>query len=182
MHLLLATALALYAGLMMTRIFKYCKLNFPDVTAFLIAGIIVGPYVLGRLGIHGIGFTSMEDLESVSFLSDVALGFIAFDIGNEFRLEHLKKTGKAAMVIGVVQSVLATIMVDAVLIAMYLIMGPEVMPLPVAVTLGAIASATAPAATFRWKKTAAFPPWNPTPPRPISPTPIWRRSASAATC
>ena len=148
MHLLLATALALYAGLMMTRIFKYCKLNFPDVTAFLIAGIIVGPYVLGRLGIHGIGFTSMEDLESVSFLSDVALGFIAFDIGNEFRLAQLKKTGKTAMVIGVVQSLLATVLVDAALIAMYLVMGPEVMPLPVAVTLGAIASATAPAATL----------------------------------
>ena len=148
MHLLLATALALFAGLMMTRVFKYLGLNFPDVTAFLIAGVMVGPYVLGRLGIHGIGFTSMEDLESVSFLSDVALGFIAFDIGNEFRLGQLKKTGKAAMVIGVVQALLATVLVDAALIAMYLIMGPEVMPLPVAVTLGAIASATAPAATL----------------------------------
>ena len=148
MHLLLATALALFAGLMMTRVFKYLGLNFPDVTAFLIAGVMVGPYVLGRLGIHGIGFTSMEDLESVSFLSDVALGFIAFDIGNEFRLGQLKKTGKAAMVIGVVQALLATMLVDAALIAMYLIMGPEVMPLPVAVTLGAIASATAPAATL----------------------------------
>ena len=148
MHLLLATALALFAGLMMTRVFKYCKFNFPDVTAFLIAGVIVGPYVLGRLGIHGIGFTSMEDLEKVTFLSDVALGFIAFDIGNEFRLGQLRKTGKAAMVIGVVQSLLATLLVDAALIVMYLVMGPEVMPLPVAVTLGAIASATAPAATL----------------------------------
>ncbi|MBR2546574.1 MAG: cation:proton antiporter [Eubacterium sp.] len=148
MHLLLATALALFAGLMMTRVFKYCKLNFPDVTAFLIAGVIVGPYVLGRLGIHGIGFTSMEDLEKVTFLSDVALGFIAFDIGNEFRLGQLRKTGKAAMVIGVVQSLLAMLLVDAALIVMYLVMGPEVMPLPVAVTLGAIASATAPAATL----------------------------------
>ena len=148
MHLLLATALALFAGLMMTRLFKYCKLNFPDVTAFLIAGVIVGPYVLGRFGIHGIGFTSMEDLGSVSFLSDVALGFIAFDIGNEFRLAQLRKTGRTALVIGVVQSLLATVLVDAVLIAMYIVMGPEVMPLPVAVTLGAIASATAPAATL----------------------------------
>ena len=148
MHLLLATALALFAGLMMTRLFKYCKLNFPDVTAFLIAGVIVGPYVLGRFGIHGIGFTSMEDLGSVSFLSDVALGFIAFDIGNEFRLAQLRKTGRTALVIGFVQSLLATVLVDAVLIAMYIVMGPEVMPLPVAVTLGAIASATAPAATL----------------------------------
>ena len=82
MRLLLETALALFAGLMMTRVFKYLKLNFPDVTAFLIAGVLVGPYMLGGLGIHGIGFNSMEDLESVSSLSNVALGFIAFDIGN----------------------------------------------------------------------------------------------------
>lgn len=148
MHLLLATALALFAGLMMTRVFKYCKLNFPDVTAFLIAGVLVGPFVSGRLGIHGIGFTSMEDLESVAFLSDVALGFIAFDIGNEFRLDHLKKTGVAATVIGIFQALLATLMVDAALIALYVILGPDVMPLPVAITLGAIASATAPAATL----------------------------------
>ena len=84
MSMLLETALALFAGLMMTRVFKYLKLNFPDVTAFLIAGVLVGPFVLGRLGIHGVGFTTMEDLESVSPISNVALGFIAFDIGNEF--------------------------------------------------------------------------------------------------
>ena len=53
MCMLLETALALFAGLMMTRVFKYMKLNFPDVTAFLIAGVLVGPFVLGRLGIHG---------------------------------------------------------------------------------------------------------------------------------
>ncbi len=148
MHLLLATALALFAGLMMTRLFKYSKLQFPDVTAFLIAGVIVGPFALGRLGIHGIGFTSMDDLGSVGFLSEVALGFIAFDIGNEFRLSKLKETGRAAAVIGVVQALCATVLVDAALIGMYLMLGPEVMPLPVAVTLGAIASATAPAATL----------------------------------
>lgn len=148
MHLLLATALALFAGLMMTRLFKYCKLNFPDVTAFLIAGVLVGPFVIGRLGIHGIGFVSMEDLESVTFLSDVALGFIAFDIGNEFRLDHLKNTGKAATVIGVVQAICATILVDLALIGLHIVLGPDVMPLPVAITLGAIASATAPAATL----------------------------------
>ena len=148
MHLLLATALALFAGLMMTRVFKYCKLNFPDVTAFLIAGVLVGPFALGKLGIHGIGFTSLDDLASVNFLSDVALGFIAFDIGNEFRLDHLKETGITATVIGIFQALLATLMVDSALIALYVILGPEVMPLPVAITLGAIASATAPAATL----------------------------------
>ena len=82
MCMLLETALALFAGLMMTRVFKYMKLNFPDVTAFLIAGVLVGPFVLGRIGIHGVGFNTMEDLQTVSPLSNVALGFIAFDIGN----------------------------------------------------------------------------------------------------
>ena len=132
----------------MTRVFKYCKLNFPDVTAFLIAGVLVGPFALGKLGIHGIGFTSLDDLASVNFLSDVALGFIAFDIGNEFRLDHLKETGITATVIGIFQALLATLLVDSALIALYVILGPEVMPLPVAITLGAIASATAPAATL----------------------------------
>ena len=104
MRLLLEVALALFAGLLMTRVFKYLKLNFPDVTAFLVAGVLVGPFVLGRLGIHGIGFNTMEDLESVSTLNNVALGFIAFDIGNEFRLAQLKETGKTATVIGVIQA------------------------------------------------------------------------------
>ena len=130
MRLLLETALALFAGLMMTRLFKKMKLNFPDVTAYLIAGVLVGPFVLGRLGIHGIGFGSMEELESVSVLNNVALGFIAFDIGNEFRLGQLKTTGKTATVIGIFQAALAAALVDAVLI------------------VGAIASATAPAATL----------------------------------
>ena len=148
MRLLLETALALFAGLMMTRAFKYLKLNFPDVTAFLIAGVLVGPFVLGRLGIRGIGFGTMEELEHVRVLSNAALGFIAFDIGNEFRLASLRKTGKAATVIGIFQAVLATLLVDAVLIVLHFILGPEVLPLPVAITLGAIASATAPAATL----------------------------------
>ena len=148
MRLLLEVALALFAGLLMTRVFKYLRLNFPDVTAFLVAGVLVGPFVLGRLGIHGIGFNTMEDLESVSTLNNVALGFIAFDIGNEFRLAQLKETGKTATVIGVIQALLAALIVDAVLVLLHFLLGPEVLPLPVAITLGAIASATAPAATL----------------------------------
>ena len=148
MNLLLSTAVALFAGLMMTRLFKVLHLNLPDVTAFLVAGILVGPYALGRLGITGIGFTSMEQIGEVGFLSNVALGFIAFDIGNEFRLGQLKQTGKNATVIGIVQSVTATLFVDGALIALHFILGPEKLPLPVAITLGAIASATAPAATL----------------------------------
>ncbi|MBR5409991.1 MAG: cation:proton antiporter [Clostridia bacterium] len=148
MHLLLSTAVALFAGLMMTRLFKILKLNLPDVTAFLIAGVLVGPFALGRLGIPGLGFPDMESIDSVSFLSNCALGFIAFDIGNEFRLGQLKHTGKTATVIGIFQSVAATLLVDIALIALHEILGEERLPLTVAVTLGAIASATAPAATL----------------------------------
>jgi len=148
MRILLATAVALFAGLMMTRVFKYLHLKLPDVTAFLIAGVAVGPFAIGRLGIPGIGFGSMEELGRVSVLSNVALGFIAFDIGNEFRLAQLRQTGKTATVIGIVQAVTAALLVDAALIALHFVLGPEVLPLPVAITLGAIASATAPAATL----------------------------------
>ena len=102
MHILLATAFPLFAGLMMTRAFKYLRLKLPDVTAFLIAGVLVGPFALGALDVPGLGFASAEELSRVSFLSTVALGFIAFDIGNEFRLAQLKKTGRTATVIGVV--------------------------------------------------------------------------------
>ena len=148
MSSLLATALALFAGLMMTRLFKMIHLKLPDVTAFLIAGILVGPYALGALGVPGVGFASMEELDAVSAFSSVALGFIAFDIGNEFRLGQLKQTGRAATVIGIIQAVTATLLVDLALIALHFALGPEVLPMPVAVTLGAIASATAPAATL----------------------------------
>ena len=149
MSLLLSTAIALFAGLMMTRVFKYVfHLKLPDVTSFLIAGVLVGPFCLGRIGVEGLGFSSMDDLKRVGFLSNVALGFIAFDIGNEFRLGQLKQTGKTATVIGIVQAVMATLMVDGALIALHFALGPDVLPLPVAITLGAIASATAPAATL----------------------------------
>ena len=148
MNLLLSTAVALFTGLMVTRLFKVMKLKLPDVTAFLVAGVLVGPYCLGRLKLPGIGFTSMEDISQVGFLSNVALGFIAFDIGNEFRLGQLKKTGRSATVIGIIQAVCAMLFVDAALVGLHFILGPERLPLPVAVTLGAIASATAPAATL----------------------------------
>ena len=148
MSLLLSTAFALFTGLIMTRVFKKVGLKLPDVTAFLIAGVLVGPYVLGALNIPGLGFSTMADLDQVSGFSTVALGFIAFDIGNEFRLGQLKKTGKTATVIGIIQAVTATLLVDAALIGLHFLLGPDKLPLPVAISLGAIASATAPAATL----------------------------------
>lgn len=148
MSTLLSVAVALTAGLLMTRVFKYLKLNFPDVTAFLIAGIAVGPYGLGRLGLAGVGFASYEAVETVGVLTNAALGFIAFAIGNEFRLSQLRSTGKQAAVIGILQALTATLLVDASLIGLHFALGDSVLSLPAAITLGAIAAATAPAATL----------------------------------
>ena len=145
MQALLSLSIAIFAGLMLSRLAKVVKL--PAVTAYLVAGILVGPYVLGALGIPGLGFISMEDIKSYSILSDVALGFIAFSIGNEFRLAQLKKTGRQATVIGIVQAVFTTALVDAALIGLHFLI-PNILPLPSAIILGAVASATAPAATL----------------------------------
>ena len=142
---LLSIATALFAGLMMTRLFSRFKL--PDVTAYLIAGILAGPFVLGRLGIPGLGFVSNNDVEALSVFSDVALGFIAFSIGSEFNLTALRKTGRQAAIIGIVQAVFTTVVVDLAMISIHFLM-PQTLSLPAAITLGAIAAATAPAATL----------------------------------
>ena len=145
MQTLLLIAVALFAGLLMTRLFV--KFHLPDVTAYLVAGVLIGPCVLGRLGVPCLGFNTFEQVDSLSMISDVALGFIAFAIGHEFRLSALKQTGKQATVIGIVQAFVATLFVDIALISLHFIM-PDILPLPVAITLGAIAAATAPAATL----------------------------------
>ena len=135
----------MFAGLMMTRLLK--KSHLPDVTAYLVAGVLIGPCAIGALHIPGIGFSSYEELEGIGLISDVALGFIAFSIGNEFRMSQLKETGKQAFVIGILQSVAATLMVDVALLIFHFIR-PDVLSVPAAITLGAIAAATAPAATL----------------------------------
>ena len=145
MHTLLALSVALFAGLMMSRLTKLW--NLPAVTAYLVAGVLIGPYCLGRLGFPGLGFISAADVENYSIISDVALGFIAFTMGNEFRLSSLKQTGKKAVVIAVFQAVTATVFVDIALIGLHFLI-PEDLPLSAAITLGAIATATAPAATL----------------------------------
>ena len=143
--ILLSLSIALLAGLLLSRVAKLVKL--PAVTAYLVAGILVGPFLLGRIGVPGLGFNSMEELESYGILCDLALGFIAFAIGNEFRLTQLKKIGKQATVIGIFQAVFTTLIVDAVLISVHFI-NPDLLPLPAAIILGAVATATAPAATL----------------------------------
>ncbi len=145
MNILLSVSVALLAGLIMTRLFKPFKL--PDVTAYLIAGVLIGPYCIGALKIGGLGFTTMEAVEALGLVSSVALGFIAFSIGSEFRLEELKKTGKQAFVIGVVQALVATLFVDLALLCVFWLL-PEKITVPQVLVLGAIATATAPAATL----------------------------------
>ena len=150
METLLAVSIALLVGLAMSRVVK--PLGLPAVTGYLVAGILVGPYCLGKLsvvlGVPGLGFSSLEHAESFAIISDVALGFIAFSIGNEFRLSQLKQTGRQTLVIGVFQALVATLFVDVALICLSFILGQDVLPLSVAVTLGAVATATAPAATL----------------------------------
>ena len=145
MSTLLSVSIAMLAGLMMTRAFKPFKL--PSVTAYLIAGVLIGPFCLGAAGIKGIGFVSEEDVNQLTLISEVALGFIAFSIGNEFRLKDLKSTGMQATIIGIVQALTATFLVDIALLAVHFIM-PDRLTIPQAITLGAIAAATAPAATL----------------------------------
>jgi len=145
MKVLLSVSIALLAGLLMTRIFK--KFKLPAVTAYLIAGVLIGPYCLGAMHIDGLGFGSMDEVSGLAVISQVALGFIAFSIGNEFRLDDLKKIGKQAFIIGIFQAVVATLFVDLALFAVHMAM-PDKLSLAQTITLGAIATATAPAATL----------------------------------
>ena len=145
MEALLSLSVSLLAGLLLSRLAK--KLKLPAVTAYLVAGILVGPYCLGKLGVLGLGFVSMADVKSYSIICDVALGFIAFSIGNEFRLTQLKKIGRQAAVVGIFQAVMTTIVVDIALVGLHFAF-PDVLTIEAAIVLGAIASATAPAATL----------------------------------
>lgn len=155
MNILIILSIALFAGLLLSRAVKLLKL--PAVTAYLIAGVLIGPYCLGALGSYltelghdfsWLGFIDSHSVESFNIISKVALGFIAFSIGNEFRLKELKLIGKQATIIGIIQAVFTTIVVDAALIGLHFILGEETFPLSAAIILGAIASATAPAATL----------------------------------
>ena len=142
---LISLAAALVGGLMLSRVTKL--LNLPAVTAYLIAGLILGPFCIGKINIPGLGFSSLEQIEGLTIVTQTALGFIAFTIGNEFRVTQLKKMGSSAIVIGILQAVITTVVVDLILIGLHLVR-PDLISLPCAIALGAIASATAPAATL----------------------------------
>ena len=145
MNTLLSISIALLAGLVMTRVFKPFKL--PAVTAYLIAGVLIGPYFMGALGIDGLGFNTLEQVSSLGLISQISLGFIAFSIGSEFKLEELKQIGKQAFAIGIFQALAATFCVDLALLAVHMMM-PDKLTMAQLITLGAIATATAPAATL----------------------------------
>ena len=142
---LICMSLALFVGLMMNRVAKLVHL--PAVTGYLVTGLLLGPFCVGRLGISGLGFCSLQQVESYAIISDMALGFIAFTIGNEFRLSQLKAMGRQAVIVGITESVGTTVIVDIALISLHFIC-PDLLSLPTAIVLGAIAAATAPAATL----------------------------------
>ena len=118
-QILICLSVSLIAGLLMSRLAK--ALNLPAVTAYLVTGLLLGPFALGRLGLsgYGIGFGSLEYVDSYSLVTQVALGFIAFVIGNEFRLGALKSMGRQAIAVGVLQAVVTTALVDAALVALH---------------------------------------------------------------
>ena len=145
MEILIQLSLSLVGGLLMSRLAKL--LNLPAVTAYLVCGLLLGPYLLGALDVTGIGFTTPESVSRLDIISQTALGFIAFTIGNEFRVAQLKAMGRQAITVGIFQAVFTTALVDAALVALHFA-NPELISISSAITLGAIAAATAPAATL----------------------------------
>ncbi len=146
-QILICLSVSLIAGLLMSRLAR--AIHLPAVTAYLVAGLLLGPFALGKLGLSdlGIGFGTLEQVEGYGIVTQVALGFIAFVIGNEFRLGALKSMGRQAIAVGVLQAVVTTALVDVAMVALHLAR-PDVISLSAALTLGAIAAATAPAATL----------------------------------
>jgi len=124
-------AIALFLGLLSSKVMK--KVNLPNVTGYIIIGLIAGPYALNLI--------PLDAVDDFSLISDIALGFIAFSIGSEFKLSYLKKVGKSTTIIAVAAACAATLLVDFALI----ITGSD---LAFSIVLGSIAAATAPAATL----------------------------------
>ncbi len=131
MSTLLQLAVMIFTGMAFGRLAKLVKL--PNVTGYLVGGLIIGPSVLNLI--------PADAIAHMTIISDVALGFIAFSIGNEFKISYFKRVGATPIVIAVLESLLAVLFVVAGL----LIAGFE---LPFALVLGSIAAATAPAATI----------------------------------
>lgn len=136
MNVLLCLALSMMIGLLLTRVAKI--IGMPNVTAYLIAGLIMR-FLMQLIG--------DESLHNLNIINDVALGFIAFSIGSSFKLKHIRHIGKNVVVITCMQAFATVLFVDLALVALYLI-NPNQISLSTCLCLGAIATATAPAATL----------------------------------
>ncbi len=154
-QILISVSVCVFTGLLMSRICKLLKL--PAVTGYLLAGVLVGCFCIGSVALPGgyhLGFSAKDfsDIEEIKIISEIALGFIAFSIGSEFKLSELKKTGKQATIVAFAQAIAAAAVVTGALIGLHFILlsatGKDYLPLPAAIILGAIATATAPAATL----------------------------------
>lgn len=145
MAFLFAIGVAMFAGLFLSRLAS--RFNLPDVTSYLVAGVLIGPLCLGSIGLPNVGLPSFEFVDQMGLICDVSLGFIAFSIGSEFRLEELKHTGRQAAVVAVFQALAACLLVDVGLVGLHLVLG-DALPVSTCLILGAIATATAPAATM----------------------------------
>ena len=145
-EILLGISIALIAGLISNRLIKL--LNLPNVTGYLIVGILLGPYFFSLFNENLTGVLTEHMVESFGIIVDVALGFIAFSIGCEFKLKNIKKLGKGIITITLIQAFAALAMVDIALAILCLCNGSLNENLPLILTLGAVATATAPAATL----------------------------------
>ena len=130
-HTLLQIAIMIFAGMLCGRLVKQVKL--PNVTGYLIAGLLLGPSVFNII--------PETAIHSFTIISNAALGFIAFSIGTEFKISYFKRVGSTPIVIAVFESLFAVIAVVIGLVA-------AGFDLPFSLVLGAIAAATAPAATI----------------------------------
>ena len=148
MNILIVLAVFIIVGLLATRIIRL--LNLPNVTGYLIAGLLIGPsmflLITKLFNLDPSYQLQYQDaVDKLEIMSDVALGFIALSIGVEFKFRHLKEIGKKVFIITIFQALTTTLFVDIALISLHKVLG---IPLGVAITLGAIATATAPAATL----------------------------------
>ena len=128
---IISIALMLFLGFSMTRLTK--RLRLPNVTAYIVVGILIGPFCLNLV--------PATVIDGMDFLSDIALAFIAFSTGEFFKLSTLKKNGMKVVIITVLEACLATVVV---FIVTYCILGVD---LGFSIVLAALASATAPAST-----------------------------------
>ena len=140
-NILFSIAIILLTGLLFSKLAKVC--HFPNVTGYLIGGLLIGPSLLGLV--------SEEQIHGLTIISDVALGFIAVSIGANFKVSYFKKVGIKPVIIAIFESLFAALFVLAAVLIFGAIAGPDSLggnPIVFALVLSAIAAATAPAATL----------------------------------